>query len=154
MEEAGLIEPVWTERGITIEFPACGKLVPPVVAFTDVAFSYSGEKKDYLYTKLNVGLDSDSRVALVPPTPRAARCLGRVRCPRTTLRERARARAGPARRRTVTERGAGRPPPPPRTNRTRRVLHPGQVGPNGAGKSTLLKLMCGTLSVRPAPRRE
>ncbi len=25
------------------------QLVPPVIAFTDVAFSYSGKKKDYLY---------------------------------------------------------------------------------------------------------
>ena len=30
------------EKPITIVFPECGKLVPPVIAFADVAFSYSG----------------------------------------------------------------------------------------------------------------
>jgi ATP-binding cassette subfamily F protein 2 len=65
MEEAGLIQPVREEKGITIAFPPCGKLVPPVIALTDVAFSYSGEEKDFLYRELCIGLDSDSRVALV-----------------------------------------------------------------------------------------
>jgi len=32
-----------------------------------VAFSYSGEKKDYLYHKLELGVDLDSRIALVGP---------------------------------------------------------------------------------------
>lgn len=67
MEEAGLIQPVREEKGITIAFPPCGKLVPPVIALTDVAFSYSGEEKDFLYRELCIGLDSDSRVALVGP---------------------------------------------------------------------------------------
>ena len=67
MEEAGLIQPVREEKSITIAFPACGKLVPPVIALTDVAFSYSRKAQDYLYQGLQVGLDSDSRVALVGP---------------------------------------------------------------------------------------
>ena len=67
MEEAGLIQPVKEEKSINIAFPLCGKLVPPVIALTDVAFAYSGEKKDYLYSDLCCGLDSDSRVALVGP---------------------------------------------------------------------------------------
>ena len=41
--------------------------VPPVIALTDVAFSYSGKAAEYLYKGLSIGLDSDSRVALVGP---------------------------------------------------------------------------------------
>lgn len=67
MEESGLIQPVREEKGICIAFPECGKLVPPVIALTDVAFSYSGKVEDYLYKELCIGLDSDSRVALVGP---------------------------------------------------------------------------------------
>ena len=32
-----------------------------------MAFSYSGKKEDYLFTKLRFGIDSDSRIALVGP---------------------------------------------------------------------------------------
>mmetsp|Transcript_58811 Transcript_58811/g.144154 ORF Transcript_58811/g.144154 Transcript_58811/m.144154 type:complete len:1107 (+) Transcript_58811:64-3384(+) len=67
MEEAGLIQPVQQEKRLVLKFPECGKLVPPVIAFTDVAFSYSGKKKDYLYRNLNIGVDSDSRIALLGP---------------------------------------------------------------------------------------
>ena len=45
----------------------CGKLQPPVISFTDVAFSYSGKREDYLFSGLNFGIDSDSRIALVGP---------------------------------------------------------------------------------------
>jgi len=34
MEESGLIQPVREEKGISIAFPECGKLVPPVIALT------------------------------------------------------------------------------------------------------------------------
>ena len=67
MEADGLIKPVEKERPVNLYFPACGELSPPVVAFNDVAFSYSGEKKDYLYQGLNFGIDLDSRVVLVGP---------------------------------------------------------------------------------------
>ena len=40
---------------------------PPLISFSDVAFSYSGRKEDYLFTKLSFGIDSDSRIALVGP---------------------------------------------------------------------------------------
>ena len=49
------------------QFPDAEKLPPPVLAFEDVAFSYSGEKADYLYQNLNFGVDLDSRIALVGP---------------------------------------------------------------------------------------
>lgn len=67
MEADGLIKPVEKERPVSLYFPACGQLSPPVVAFNDVAFSYSGEKKDYLYSGMNFGIDLDSRVVLVGP---------------------------------------------------------------------------------------
>jgi hypothetical protein len=33
------------------------KLPPPIIAFDKVAFSYSGQKKDYLYEKLSFGIE-------------------------------------------------------------------------------------------------
>merc|ERR1711934_76418 len=36
-------------------------------AFNEMSFSHSGKKEDYLYTKLNFGVDQDSRIALVGP---------------------------------------------------------------------------------------
>ena len=40
---------------------------PPVMAFHNVSFAYSGKKEDYLYTGLEFGIDCDSRIALVGP---------------------------------------------------------------------------------------
>jgi len=48
-------------------FPDSEKLPPPVLAFSDVSFSYSGKKEDHLYEKLEFGVDLDSRIALVGP---------------------------------------------------------------------------------------
>jgi len=48
-------------------FPEAEQLAPPVLAFNNVSFSYSGDKADYLYTKLSFGIDLDSRIALVGP---------------------------------------------------------------------------------------
>ncbi|EKX50744.1 hypothetical protein GUITHDRAFT_157245 [Guillardia theta CCMP2712] len=82
MEEDGLIQPVVTDKKIKIEFPQCDKLVPPVIAFTDVAFSYSGKPEDYLYENLNIGIDSDSRVALVGPNGAGKSTLLKLMCGR------------------------------------------------------------------------
>ncbi|KAN0061007.1 ABC transporter ATP-binding protein arb1 [Thecaphora frezii] len=65
MEAAGLIEPVIQPKQLRFNFEDVRKLPPPIIAFNDVAFSYSGEKKDYLYKDLNFGIDMDSRVAIV-----------------------------------------------------------------------------------------
>jgi len=67
MEERGLTEEVVKEQVFLFTFPECEKLPPPVLAFTDVSFAYSGEMKDCLYRKLNLGIHSDSRIALVGP---------------------------------------------------------------------------------------
>jgi ATP-binding cassette subfamily F protein 2 len=67
MEEAGLVEKVEAAPLFNFKFASCEKLPPPVLSIEHVAFSYSGEVKDYLYKDLNLGVDSDSRIALVGP---------------------------------------------------------------------------------------
>ena len=42
-------------------------MVPTVLPFDAVSFAYSGKKEDNLYEKLSMGVDCDSRVALVGP---------------------------------------------------------------------------------------
>lgn len=61
MEAAGLIEKVEQPKVLRFNFEDVAKLPPPNIAFNDVAFSYSGEKKDYLYQGLSFGIDMDSR---------------------------------------------------------------------------------------------
>ena len=65
MEAAGLIEVVAQPKLLRFHFEDVRKLPPPIIAFNDVAFSYSGEKKDFLYKDLSFGIDMDSRVAIV-----------------------------------------------------------------------------------------
>jgi len=67
MEAAGLTERVELEHSYKFHFPPCGKLAPPVMAFYKVTFSYSGDLKDALYKNLDLGVDLDSRIALVGP---------------------------------------------------------------------------------------
>ena len=67
MVEAGLTEKVEMDRSIKFHFPDCGKLPPPVLAINGVSFSYDGKKENYLYTKLELSVDLDSRIALIGP---------------------------------------------------------------------------------------
>jgi ATP-binding cassette, subfamily F, member 2 len=67
MVEKGLIKPPPPERVYTFKWPNSGGLPPPVMAFKRVSFSYSGKKEDYLYSDLDFGIDTDSRIALVGP---------------------------------------------------------------------------------------
>jgi len=67
MMEAGLTEKPVPDPQYKFRFPDSEKLPPPVLAFDNVSFSYSGKKEDYLYTDLNFGVDIDSRIALVGP---------------------------------------------------------------------------------------
>jgi len=67
MEAAGLTPKVVPDPKFNFRFASCEKLAPPVLCFNKVAFSYSGMKKDYLYSKVDLGVDLDSRVALVGP---------------------------------------------------------------------------------------
>ena len=65
MEAAGLVERVEGKKLLRFNFEDVKKLPPPIIAFSDVAFSYSGKPEDYLYKDLNFGVDMDSRVAIV-----------------------------------------------------------------------------------------
>ncbi len=55
------------DRSIKFHFPDCCKLPPPVLAINSVSFSYDGKKENYLYTKLELSVDLDSRIALIGP---------------------------------------------------------------------------------------
>jgi ATP-binding cassette subfamily F protein 2 len=67
MEAAGLTEKVVEEVAYNFEFPVIEKLPPPVLVFQKVGFAYSGEEKDKLYDDLELGVDMESRIALVGP---------------------------------------------------------------------------------------
>ena len=67
MEADGFIQPVHQDRIFTFRFADVDKLPPPVLAFDNVTFSYSGKKADNLYENLDLGIDMDSRTALVGP---------------------------------------------------------------------------------------
>jgi ATP-binding cassette, subfamily F, member 2 len=57
MEAAGLIEKVEIGRPLRFHFEDIRKLPPPIIAFTGVAFSYSGKREDYLYKDLDFGIE-------------------------------------------------------------------------------------------------
>jgi ATP-binding cassette subfamily F protein 2 len=57
MEAAGLIEKVEQPRQLRFNFEDVNKLPPPIIAFDNVAFSYSGKKGDYLYQNLSFGIE-------------------------------------------------------------------------------------------------
>ena len=67
MEADGYIQPVHQDRVFTFRFADVEKLPPPVLSFDDVTFGYSGKKADNLYENLDMGVDMDSRTALVGP---------------------------------------------------------------------------------------
>ena len=67
MEADGFIQPVAQDRVFTFRFADVEKLPPPVLSFDDVTFGYSGKKADNLYENLDLGIDMDSRTALVGP---------------------------------------------------------------------------------------
>ncbi|KIW86936.1 uncharacterized protein Z519_12401 [Cladophialophora bantiana CBS 173.52] len=67
MEADGFIQPVVPDRVFTFRFADVEKLPPPVLSFDNVTFSYSGKPEDNLYENLDLGVDMDSRMALVGP---------------------------------------------------------------------------------------
>jgi len=68
MEEAGLTEKVVEEAKYNFSFPHVEPLPPPILTFQKVGFSYSGDmSQGALYDNLELGVDMDSRVALVGP---------------------------------------------------------------------------------------
>ncbi|KAI9005958.1 P-loop containing nucleoside triphosphate hydrolase protein [Gaertneriomyces semiglobifer] len=67
MEADGLIEKVDRGNKFSFRFESSGQLPPPVIAFTQMSFSYNGEMKDAIYRDLEWGCDTESRIALVGP---------------------------------------------------------------------------------------
>lgn len=65
MVRGGLTPKPEVEKQLNFRFPDPGDLPPPVLAFHDVSFAYPGCQA--LYTSVNVGIDLDSRIALVGP---------------------------------------------------------------------------------------
>ena len=65
MVREGLTEKVETEKVVQFNFENVGKLPPPVLQFTEVTFGYSKDK--VLYSNVDLGVDLDSRVAIVGP---------------------------------------------------------------------------------------
>jgi ATP-binding cassette subfamily F protein 2 len=57
MEAAGLIEKIEHSKPLRFHFEDIRKLPPPIIAFNEVAFSYSGKKADYLYHHLSFGIE-------------------------------------------------------------------------------------------------
>jgi ATP-binding cassette subfamily F protein 2 len=65
MEEGGLTQKVVKDKVLVFHFLPCGTIPPPVLMFNQVTFGYPGKKA--LYTNLELGIDLDSRIALVGP---------------------------------------------------------------------------------------
>merc|ERR1719446_1627238 len=55
MKEKGLVEKPMPDPTFMFRFPESESLPPPVLAFDDMSFSYSGRKQDYLYTQVSFG---------------------------------------------------------------------------------------------------
>jgi len=67
LEEDAIDKPKVRGDTLNIDFKSATRLDPPVLPFDTVSFAYSGKKEDYLYNKLDLSVDCDSRVALVGP---------------------------------------------------------------------------------------
>jgi ATP-binding cassette subfamily F protein 2 len=67
MKDKGLTEKPEVDPIYPFAFPDSEKISPPVLAFSNCSFSYSGKKEDHLYENLELGVDLDSRIALVGP---------------------------------------------------------------------------------------
>jgi ATP-binding cassette, subfamily F, member 2 len=67
MEADGLIEMPYSEPIFRFKFADAGNMSPPLISFSEVAFSYSGKKKDYLFSKVSFGIHPTSRIVLVGP---------------------------------------------------------------------------------------
>ena len=104
------------------KFADAGDLAPPLISFSEVAFSYSGSKKDYLFKNISFGIHPKSRIVLVR--------INFLTLPNLSLNFFV--PRSPFARLNICHR---------HHRHTSSAVT--QVGPNGAGKSTLLKLICG-----------
>lgn len=67
LQEDSVEKPTLRAPTLNFSFMDCTLLEPPVLPFDNVSFSYSGKAEDYLYSKLDLAVDCESRVALVGP---------------------------------------------------------------------------------------
>eukprot|EP00605_Chrysophyceae_sp_TOSAG23-4_P000894 GSChrysophyteH1.ASY1.ANO1.985.1 assembled CDS len=67
MEADGFITEPYQEPRFEFRFADAGDLAPPLVSFSEVAFSYSGNKSDYLFKDVSFGIHPKSRLCLVGP---------------------------------------------------------------------------------------
>jgi len=67
MEADGLIEMPHEEPQFKFKFADAGDMAPPLISFSEVAFSYSGKKTDYLFKDVSFGIHPKSRIVLVGP---------------------------------------------------------------------------------------
>jgi ATP-binding cassette subfamily F protein 2 len=80
MEAKGLTEKVEIGHTFKFFFNECEKLPPPIMVFQKVGFTYSGEQKDSLYENLGLGIDLESRIALVGPNGAGKTTLLKLMC--------------------------------------------------------------------------
>ena len=59
--------PLLSEPVFRFKFADAGNMAPPLISFSEVAFSYSGKKKDYLFKDVSFGIHPSSRIVLVGP---------------------------------------------------------------------------------------
>ena len=64
LERMQLVDEVTLDPTLTLKFPDPEDLVPPILQFWDVSFKYSA-KEEPLFQNLNLGIDMESRVALL-----------------------------------------------------------------------------------------
>jgi ATP-binding cassette subfamily F protein 2 len=67
MYAKGLTEKVEPGPAYRYNFAPCERLPPPLIAFNGVSFSYDGKLANALYKGVNLGVDQDSRIAVVGP---------------------------------------------------------------------------------------
>ena len=67
MEADGLLTMPYEEPRFKFKFADAGNLSPPLISFSEVAFSYSGKKEDYLFKNVSFGIHPTSRLVLVGP---------------------------------------------------------------------------------------
>jgi ATP-binding cassette subfamily F protein 3 len=65
LEKMEMVDEVLNDPTLTIQFPEPPLITPPILQFNDATFGYSTDK--LLFKDLNMGIDMDSRVALVGP---------------------------------------------------------------------------------------
>jgi len=80
MEAKGLTEKVEQSHTFKFFFNDCEKLPPPIMVFQKVAFAYSGKPQDFLYKDLELGIDQESRIALVGPNGAGKSTLLKLMC--------------------------------------------------------------------------